>query len=411
MPVDPALATWCDSCDWNVSAPEAPAPETRLERLYAEAGLRISHRLAERLAQDDSSAPRVTASLVAAYAIAGSVYAGLIALAAAGLFALVYWFPNPLAWIGGLCAVLAFLMRPRLGRVPKKGRVERADAPRLYDCVDAVANELETRTADTIIVNASFNASFSIAGLRRRRVLTLGLPLVTMLTPSERIALIAHELSHGRNRDAGRGIVIGGAVRALVEQYRMLKPDDELVARYVGERWVIRRQSQVGGFDFAFHALMWVLSRPVAMVLQLEWHLLLHERQRAEYLADLAAADVAGTEAATALLEKLLLESTFRGVVQRSVRQSTDLFDDLHDAVAAVPERERLRRHRVARLERARLDASHPPTARRIELLQRRRFREAQLDSALAVFDDDLRPRRRELHDRLVDRYRAAVYR
>ena len=411
MPVHPELVTWCDACDWNVVAPEAPEPKTRLDRLYDAAGLRVSERLAGRLAQDESSERRVTASLVAAYVIAASVYAGLVVLAAAGLFALVYWFPNPIAWIGGLCVVLAVLMRPRLGRAPKKDRVERADTPRLFACIDAVAKALETPTADIVVVDASFNASFSIVGLKRRRVLRLGLPLVTMLTPDERIALIAHELSHGRNRDAARGIVIGGAVQTLLEQYRMLKPDDELVARYAGERWVIRRQSQLEGLDFLFHAVMWVLSRPVALVLQLEWHLLLHEKQRAEYLADLASADVAGTEAATGLLEKLLLESTFRGVVQRSARERGDLFEALQAAVAAVPERERLRRHRVARLERARLDATHPPTARRIELLQRRRVREARVDPALARFDDDLRPSRRELADRLFDRYRAAVYR
>lgn len=412
IPVNPRLVTWCDACNWNLHAPSIPQPKTRFERLYRRAGIRVSDRLAGQLAADESSRSRLTWSLAAAYVVAALVYLGLVTLAAAGLAALVVWFPNPIAWIGLLVAVLAFLMRPRLGRLPKEGRLDREEAPRLYACVDAIAAALGTRSVDLVVVDAAYNASWSVVGLRRRRVLRLGLPLLTMLSPAERIALIAHELSHARNRDARRGVFVGGAVRAMLLQYQMLQPDGELVARYHGERWNVRRESGFGGLDFLFHALMWVISRPSALLLQLEWHLLLHEAQRAEYLADLAAADVAGTDATVGLLEKLMLESTFRGTVQHaSRRRDSDLFAELATVAASIPERERLRRHRVARLEEARLNATHPPTARRIDLLERRRHREPELSPELTDFDAELAHRRADLQSTLVDRYRAAVYR
>lgn len=411
--MDPKLVAWCDACNWNVHAPSIPEPRTTFERLYRRAGIRVSDRLARQLAADDSSQSRLTWSLAAAYVIAASVYLGLLVLAAAGLFALVAWFPNPVSWIGLLVAVLAFLMRPRLGRLPQEGGLGREEAPRLYACIDAVATTLATRSVDLVVVDGSFNAAWSVVGLRRKRVLRLGLPLLTMLSPAERIALIAHELSHARNRDARRGVFVGGAVRALLLQYQMLQPASELVARYHGERWIVRRRSDFGGgFDVLFNALMWVLSRPSALLLQLEWHLLLHETQRAEYLADLAAAEVAGTDATVGLLEKLMLESTFRSTVQHVSRQrDCDLFAELSAAAASIPERERLRRHRVARLEEARLDATHPPTARRIDLLEQRRHRPPGLPPDITGFDAELVHRRSDLQSKLIDRHRAAVYR
>jgi Zn-dependent protease with chaperone function len=329
---------------------------------------------------------------VGAYLVAAVVHLFTASLAVVGLLVLVTGLPNPFALFGLVFLGPAILMRPRLGRVPETGRVGREEAPQLYALVDAVASALGTRTVDCIVIDESFNANWSVRGIRRRRVLTVGLPLLTALTSSERIALVGHELSHDRNGDAGRGLFISSAVEALLEQYLLLVP--------MGP----------SGATFLVDAVMWVVSRPSRWLLALEWHLLLHESQRAEYLADDFAARIAGTNTVISLHEKLLLESTFRGVVQHATG-SSDLFDELRVAIEAVPERERLRRRRVARLETARLDASHPPTARRIELLERRPRREPLLNVGPGeLLDCELRPLRAPLQSKLIDAYRASIY-
>jgi hypothetical protein len=101
-------------------------------------------------------------------------------------------------------------------------------------------------------------------------------------------------------------------------------------------------------------------------------------------------------------------------VVQHAVRGTeTDLFMTMQQVLRAVPERERERRRRVARLEESRLADSHPPTARRIELLERRTpaatLVELSAESS-ATIDRELTPRRDVLAQELLDEYRARVY-
>jgi Zn-dependent protease with chaperone function len=210
----------------------------------------------------------------------------------------------------------------------------------------------------------------------------LGLPLVTVLSPAERVALVAHELAHGRNGDSRRGLFVGSAVQGLVELYELLAPSG-------GE----------SALDVLHAAVFWPLSRPILWLLHLESHLLLQDAQRAEYLADALAAEVAGTDAVVALSESLLLAPSF--------------FTELDDMVGRVDSRERDRRRRIARLESSRLDATHPPTALRIELLEQRPRLSASVrlspDSSAAI-DAELGDNRPHLADALIDEQRDRIY-
>ena len=116
------------------------------------------------------------------------------------------------------------------------------------------------------------------------------------------------------------------------------------------------------------------------------------------------------------LHEKVLLEGTAATAVHRAAvaAQTTtgDVFDVMRIAFEEIPERERERRRRIARLESARLDATHPPTGRRIELLERRPPRTAAvtLDPARhAAIERELAAVRPHLSRRLVDDYRASI--
>ncbi|MDQ3163474.1 MAG: M48 family metalloprotease [Actinomycetota bacterium] len=234
-------------------------------------------------------------------------------------------------------------------------------------------------------------------------MLTLGVPLLTVLEPRERVALVAHELAHGRNGDVTRGLFVGSAVVGLAELYSFVAPDDSTE----GREWELGLVERVANWFF------WLLSRPVLGLLLLELHLLLRDHQRAEYLADALAARVAGTNATVSLHEKLLLESTFQGATQHAARGGSDLFRELREAFELIPEREHDRRRRVARLENARLGDTHPPTGKRITLLESRPRTEpvVTLDAERsAAIDDELAPLRPALERTLVDEYRDSLF-
>jgi Zn-dependent protease with chaperone function len=405
--VTEGFVTWCHSCGWNLSAPTAEeAPTTRFERLYEAAGARLGDRLAERLARSDKLEPTLTPAKVIAYMIATGVYLVSLLFVAAGVAFAALLFPNLFALaVGALLVGIGLMLRPRFGKLPKEDRVEAETAPTLHGLVAEVGAALDVAATDVLIVDQEFNASWEVVGLRRRRVLTLGLPMLAALEPQERVALIAHELAHGRNGDSGRGLFVGSAVRALADIYWIVGPED-LSDR---EPW------ELGFFDRVVNVMLYVVSRPAYWLLLLELHLLLRDSQRAEFLADALAAGVAGTDAAVSLSEKMLLQSTFRGVVQKSAQRGNelDLFAELALVCGSVPDREKERRRRVARLEGTRLSSTHPPTAKRIELLERREQRnpEVVLDAGRSrTIDEELTPLRAPLQQRLVEEHRDALY-
>jgi Zn-dependent protease with chaperone function len=400
VPVLPSYSTWCE-CGWNLAPPARDEPSSRLARLSASLGRRLGDQMAQELASTERLQPRLTAARVGAYLVAAFVYALTIALAVGGVLLFLLTFPHIAGGLAGfLMTASAVLMRPRLGSLPDEELVRRDEAPALYGLAHEVADALGTPRVDAIAIDHTFNASWSIVGLRRRRLLTLGLPLLAALEPAERVAAIAHELAHGRNGDATRGLLVGSSIRGLAQLYLLLSPaeDDGVIA------WVLTR-------------IYWLLSRPVLALLLLQLHLALRDAQRAEYLADAMAAEVAGTDAMIGTHEKLLLEPLLYAAVGRAARAASnervDAFDELAATISRVPERERERRRRIARLEEARLDATHPPTAKRIELLARRPAhagRVAATGQRTAAIDEELRGRRRVLQARLVDEFRDALY-
>ena len=397
--------TWCDGCGWNLSAPpRPPREETALTRVADALGRRLGDRLAAELARSPALAPKRTPAKVAAYALALLVHGASLALLVGGVALGVLAFPNIAALVAGFVMVgLAVLMRPRLGAVPDEGLLAREQAPTLYALADDVAAALEVKPVDLIVVPSEFNAGWQVAGIRRTRVLTLGLPLLAALEPAERVAVVAHELAHARNGDSTRGLVVGSAANALAEAYAIVWPGDGSDDEAAGL-----------GLAFVVHGVLWLISRPLYGLLLLQLSLVLRDSQRAEYLADALAARVAGTDAVVAAHEKLLLSSALDGVVQSVSRASElDLFAELEAAIRRVPERERERRRRAARLEDARLEDTHPPTAMRIELLTRRDRRPGLValdEEHSARIDAELAPLRAPLQRRLVDEYRDRLY-
>jgi Zn-dependent protease with chaperone function len=405
VPATTGYPDWCDRCGWNLQPP--PERETaggRFARLAERAGRRSGERMARQLLKSGRLEPRWTPAKLAAFAVAGTVHLLSLALVAGGVAAIVVEFPNVVSILIGAAMVgVGLLMRPRVSRLDEAARpLDPARTPALHELVAAVAGALDRPAPDLVAVDASWNAYWNVVGLSRQRVLVLGLPLLAALEPPQRVALIAHELGHDRNGDARRSLVVGAAVGALDQLSALLQPDDR-------ERW------DELGLDWLTNGLMWIVSRPVDAVLWLEVRLLSRDMQRAEYLADAQAARAAGTAAVIALHERFLLESQFELTVQQAAQadDAAAVFARLHEALEAVPERERERRRRVARLEHARLDATHPPTALRIELLEGRPAAEpvVTLNTAWSArIDTELAPLERELARELLDAHRSALY-
>lgn len=401
VPVLEPYLTWCHECGWNLKAPDAAAPTTRLDALSARVGVRLDTRLLERLARTDELSPHLTPSRAAAYVIAACVYGVSLALLVVIGLTAFYAVSHPWAFVLVLFLLgVAYVLHPRPGKLRTVGLVERAAAPALYTLCDEIAAALGTKPIQALVIDHRFNAEWAVLGWRRRRTLTLGLPLVAMLPPQAQVALIAHELAHARNGDSTRGFFVGGALNALAEWHQMLGPQEEGVTRT--------------GLEPVVNLLMWVVSRPIAWLLLLELHLVLRDCQRAEYVADLLAAEVAGADAVVELHERLLLETTFLGVVRQAAHDSPDeLLARARSVVDAVPERERERRRRVARLESARLRSSHPPTGSRIRLVERRGSTSARVvlgEGRAASIEAELRSRHAPVEKALVDRYRASLY-
>ncbi|MFF1477744.1 M48 family metalloprotease, partial [Streptomyces sp. NPDC058301] len=359
VPVDPRFVTWCAECGWNVDPGAPQAPEGRLEALRR----RLARRHGEQLyAEGVDGRPRKDASSVLARALALLVHAVTLGLAVAGAVVLVSGIGTFSGWaLGAVLLGIAFVLRPRLGSLPDSGEepvLYRADAPSLFGLIDEVAAVVGTRGVDAVVVGAEANAAVSTYGIRRRRVLWLGLGLWTVLTPRQRVALLGHELGHYANGDTRHGAITHNALRSLSLWVYFLspKPHPTMTERFADYLMAVPR--------WAVYGVLVLLDR-----------LTLRATQRAEYLADEAAARAGSTEAAVELMDRILVTDSVALELRReSVAAQTkgrasasrdeaeqSLWARLAERVGAVPEREYERLRRAAALRGHAVDSGAPP--------------------------------------------------
>ncbi|MFG2303292.1 M48 family metalloprotease [Actinacidiphila glaucinigra] len=402
---DDRFVVWCTSCDWNVRGgiedeEEHDGPvdafRRRLSRAYGE-------ELFARMTSERPPRPGRGAAYVGAYTIAGLVHLLTLAVAGAGVWLLVTgWRAVIPAVLGTLLLGLAWLMRPRLGRLRRHGvRLERADAPALYALLDEVADTLGAPRADVVVVDADVNASVSVFGLRRRRMLVLGLGLWEALTPQQRVGLLGHEFGHLVNGDTSEMLVIGSAYRTLIEWYVLLRPQSGT--------------SGLGLVETAARLLMFVPASAVLLLLHALAQLTLRARQQAEYLADDLEARIGSTEAAIGGMDVLLLADAIAfwldqqyvtaGTVHRATRGAgrepdEAVWERLKEYVASIPGHELERRRRVSVLTAHAEDQTHPPTHLRRAAVERREHHAAAIVLDVAwnkEVDAELDPARRSL--------------
>ncbi|HEY2298528.1 MAG TPA: hypothetical protein VGH43_12420 [Jatrophihabitans sp.] len=352
---------WCPACDWNLAAWDPlvrPARGSRgLERRGHVVADRIDGELYEELSRARPTTPTAAPGFVAVVAL---YWLLVVAMAVAGVWLLVaapsFWLVN----LGVLLIVVAVLLRPRFGLRPRKRRrLDRTDAPALFELLDTVAAALDVPVPEDVVLDLGARITLDTRGLRRRAVLELGGRLWTTLTPGARVAALAHELSQLGSGDPYRGPWARPVLRAA----------DALVVATQAERTTpsILRSHRRGVPYLVIIGRL--LLRPFARV-ALTVHTLAHRagqraHRRAAYFADSRTASVAGRDATLALLDRYLLSADIDRLIHHvATRRAIERWPE---AVAAYVDGRAedltlLRRHDA---RHAGLWDDHPPAGRR----------------------------------------------
>lgn len=388
--VDRRYVTWCDKCDWNVD-PTPLHDQTPAWRL------RIEHRLAESLYRELEKGavhrPGWDAARIGAHLLSALILLVPLIGFLTGIALLVFYRP---LWFSLLLSLLAFTVafafRPRPHRIPSgECLIQRDEAPVLYDVLDRLATAVGTKNVAVVAVGSEANLWYVRAGWRFRPVVGIGLPLWAGLRPQERLAILAHELGHGRHGDALSSWLVVSASSVL----------DGLRDTFTEQRLDrIRRENgwaELSGATLVSRVLNATIGVIVRGVASLLVRLELRSSQRAEYLADRKAGEIAGSEAAVHALERTLLaDASYRAMV-RALRFPTEVepLEAVRRAVTEVPAREIERHLRASRVRETRTDATHPPTYLRTRLLRARPATSARVvlgtDESRAI-DRELEP-------------------
>lgn len=360
---------WCDQCGWNLQPYAPEPPRTIFESLYVAIGKRHGQALFEKMTKAEVLKPTVTLSKLLAVSIALGVHGLTFLFAVWGIIFLIGGWPNLFAIFFGLAGLaIAWVLFPRFPKLD--GEIAARDEfPTLYKIVDDISQALDTSKVSGIVFFSRYNAAFSQIGWQRKKILYLGVPLFSVLSGQERIALLAHELAHGVNGDPARSFFVGTAVYSLGSWYSFLRPD--------------------GLIDHNPYGLLAIPVNFVMLLLSgLAWsgayglsHLLWRGSQRAEYLADYLGAKIAGTEAMLSMLRKFYFGDGF-GARARAILSGLEdeiFFDVLRTYVSTPPPRELERIKRVEQLPESRLDMTHPPTVYRVGFLEAHPIVEAQI--------------------------------
>ncbi|WP_157570793.1 M48 family metallopeptidase [Microtetraspora malaysiensis] len=404
---DSRFVMWCPECEWNLSRPDRDTPSTRpgpLARLRNRLDARFAADLHRQVLGSGVGTPSRDPGRIAAYVLASAVHLLALSMLVGGVWLLVATWPSPFGAVFGIAGVgFAYLARPRFGRLDGDApALTRQEAPVLYDLLDRVAREAGAPPVDVVLVDGEVNASARTVGLRGTHVLTIGLPLWQILESQERIALLAHEMGHFSNGDARRMRYVGSAIATLYEIH--------------GAAARQRVRGSLGAIALAIvvnilTGLIRLLVLGLIMILE---SLTYRESQLAEYAADDRAARIASPVAVAGVMDKLITKAPAADRhLESAAHRGGDLWEGMREYMAGFPEAEEERLRRLARLERARVDATHPPTHLRAAFAVSRAYGAA----TIVVTDDEMERVQAELDAaagriarEIADRARAALY-
>lgn len=381
---------WCPSCEWNLADGWTVVSgwdwvDRRLQRLAR----RLTTGQFDALADGPAVPRRMTAARAITLGASALLLTGIATIAGLGLWLVLVDFFSILTVLGLALLGVAWLLRPRvgrLGRLTEDARViEPAAAPELFRLIGRVAEAVGAPKPDILLFDAGLNAYTTTVGLRRRRVLGIGLPLWVTLDPQERVALLGHELGHFVNGDVRRSLltqVAGTTLGTLADTF--------------AEGAQRRGAMGIGAIVELIEVMVsWVLCRVVLAVQLLLLAISLRDSQRAEYLADDLGARAGGSAAGVRLDDYFLAVEAIATVIRREARAGNGMAAWRAAAVtarASLAARIPLLRHRSRHADVS-LFASHPPPGLRAEMGERRPQQPAAVvltEPVAARIDDEL---------------------
>ncbi|MER6943903.1 M48 family metalloprotease [Nonomuraea sp. NPDC000554] len=359
---DGRYPSWCPSCEWNLPA------RPRRRRLGVMLADRLTAGLHAQVLKTGVELVGGGFARVASSLLAALIHLLTLSAAVAGVWVAVL-VPNVVGFaLGALLLGVAWLMRPRLGRLSKKAPVlTRESAPRLFGLLDRVGAEVGADRVDAVLVWPAFQAAFAQLGLRGTRVLFLGAPLWAVLEPQERVALLAHELSHSSNGDCRHGRLTSTAISALYAVQ-----DATRSTAKTGEDTVEAVPESIASLlAIVLVAVMRLAGIVIGLLSMLLVMITARSSRQAEYVADERAARVGSSEAAAGMLDKVVTAPVdLNDLSWLAASLGTSVWQRLRDMQAKVPEYELERRRRLSAREVRHVADSHPPLDLRVEFVR-----------------------------------------
>jgi heat shock protein HtpX len=400
---DEEYIVWCEACEYNINPSHKEEYVKKLDLIYEKLGRRFGESMLQQVSERQSLRPGFSFARLVAYVLATAVHMVSLLFLVSSIYFITQWQESIwFAVLGLFLLALSWVTRPRFGKLDVSERiVDREELPELYYVVDKLCETAGVLPIDGIIIDHWFNASVRNVGVRGKRILTIGLPLFTILPKDERMALLGHEIGHFANNDVARSVFVGGAIDTLATWHDLLDVDhvDEIEGIF----------GIISGFFMKGLALI-----PYGLYM-LIIHLLWQDKQRAEYFADLVGAELSGTKSSIHLMEKILFDQIFYHVVRKAAvtNNSSSLLDDFRKRIEELPSKEYRRLKRVSELELSKLNYTHPPNAYRIQFLNKQNHHSSR--NSLTVeqnkkIDRELAKYEERVQDTLVGEYLASLY-
>jgi len=402
----PDYVTWCDKCNWNVMSKEYLEPLNLFDKLYLRVGKKQSEGMLNFMIRNGSLPPRISFQRISLLAFCTFFHIISLILCLSGIYLLIAEFPHVLPMIiGSFLLLLAWSTRPRSYRLDTKP-LPREQFSAAYQIVDEIASTIGAQKVHGIILDERFNASITQTGLRKKQIIYLGLPLLSILDKQELASLVSHEIAHGMNGDLNRSFFVNSAINSLITWYQMIKPD-KLFDTDNNSFYIALGMVPVNIF-------LLLVSRLIYLSLYLICHLNWYDSQRAEYLADRYAAEVTGKDGLLSLLNKLHLQSLFDFCIQKTANNPdvTSIFDELEKRAKNIPDKELDRIKRVYSMSDSRLDVTHPPTVNRISYINSLKITAPKYqltDELYNRFSTEITPLKPDMELKILDEYKINV--
>ncbi|MFZ7943667.1 M48 family metallopeptidase [Neobacillus sp. 19] len=391
--------TWCE-CGYNMHPQKEEKKKSRIDRLYEHLGEKNGQLVFNKMMNSSYVKPKISFFNGLALLIATIVHCISLGSILLGIYLLIFHFSHFIYLFFGVVLLgIAWFTRPRIGKLEDDERIiPIEDIPATYEVINDLATSMGVKKIDGIVMNEQYNASITRIGWRRKTIVKIGVPYFASLTPQEQCSVMAHELGHYLNKDLTYGFYYNTALSTLYEWYTLLDP-------------VPAEQSfEYSLLDMVTNFFMKILSQIPYFFYWLLMHLVWNDSQVGEYLADYRAAQTCGSENVVKDLEKIHYADIYYHCVSKVslINGQSNVIDEFRKALFLMPDREKKRYKLRCEQEKFQLDATHPPTAYRIQFIKKQ-----NIVGSFTVNPDiakrmsaELDARKEKIHEMAVEDYR-----